>query len=582
MLARPQDRSRADPRAPASVQPSSSGRYTIYGQIGAGGMATVQYAHFVGPGGFSRPVAIKRLHPHFATDPGFVSAFLDEARIAARIAHANVVATLDVIEQPDEVSVVMEYVHGESLAGLFSLAQARGAPLPCKIATSLMVGVLHGLHAAHETCSERGEPLGIVHRDVSPENILVGSDGVARLLDFGIAKAKGRSRTTPTGELKGKLGYMAPEQYRGEEVDRRVDVYGASVVLWEALTGHMLFDGTNDAAVVNAVMNGVVRAPSELAPRLPTALDALVLRGLARNRDERFESAREMALALERDVGVATQSEVSDWLQGLAGPLLQERAAALGQLRLRTHEHSTQDASELGTRRLALDLAGAPTRASVMDGAAPARHAQPAESGLRARGPAPGRRWALLLLLPSLLGLASWGFWQRDAAPARPATGADAPPPAVERSIADAPPAAVERSIAGAPPPAVERSITGAPPSAESHSLADATPPAERRSSGAASTPGGQRATQAAQPSSAGHAARISPPVRTDSPTPARSAAAGGGQRLRAPSAAKPKRNGQPPTGLEPRAKEARKKPDCLQPYVIDALGIRRWKRECL
>jgi serine/threonine-protein kinase len=495
----------------------SSGRYTIYGQIGAGGMATVQYAHFVGPGGFSRPVAIKRLHPHFANDPGFASAFLDEARISARIAHANVVATLDVLAQTDEISVVMEYVHGESLAGLFGLAHARGTLLPYKIATSLLVGVLHGLHAAHETCSEHGEPLGMVHRDVSPENILVGSDGIARLLDFGIAKAKGRSRTTPTGELKGKLGYMAPEQYQGEDVDRRVDVYGASVVLWEALTGQVLFDGANDAAVVNAVMNGVVRAPSELVPGLPKALDMLVLRGLARNRDNRFESARQMALALERDVGVATQSEVSDWLHGIAGALLQERAAALGQLRQRREEHHTQEASELGTRRLAIDLAASvPTRAQALDAEPGALTGRRSESGLRPRKSARTGRWALLVF--ACLG---GGLWL--TAELKPSTA-----PTSSRTE-PLPGAAAERALPPEPAPALDL----------------------------------RAADVAAAPASA-------PALE---PLTARSAAAPRARR----EAERAKRE-----GAKPRAKSAREKADCTQPYVVDALGIRRWKRECL
>jgi serine/threonine protein kinase len=560
MLARPQDRSRADPRASADrsradprvsapIQPLSSGRYTIYGQIGAGGMATVQYAHFIGPGGFSRPVAIKRLHPHFASDPGFASAFLDEARISARIAHANVVATLDVLAQTDEISVVMEYVHGESLAGLFGLAQTRGTLLPYKIATSLLVGVLHGLHAAHETCSEHGEPLGMVHRDVSPENILVGSDGIARLLDFGIAKAKGRSRTTPTGELKGKLGYMAPEQYQGEDVDRRVDVYGASVVLWEALTGQVLFDGTNDAAVVNAVMNGVVRAPSELVPGLPKALDMLVLRGLARNRDNRFESAREMALALERDVGVATQSEVSDWLHSIAGTLLQERAAALGQLRQRREEHQTQEASELGTRRLAIDLAAAvdgsrasgrastPTRAQPLD-AESVLTGRSSESGLRARKTARPGRWALLLL-----ACLAAGIWLTSALTTSPA-------PATSRR---------ELELAPAEPRGQQPASQTLGKERAQELTVPALPATARAPQGALRT--------AAQPGATLEQGKAGS-SESAPPRPER--------------AEKLKREGRSKQSAKARDESARRKADCTQPYVVDALGIRRWKRECL
>lgn len=337
------------------VLPPSAGRYTVFGQIGAGGMAIVQYAQFNAPGGFSRPVAIKRLHAHLASDPAFAASFLEEALLSARISHANVVATLDVLSQPQELAVVMEYIHGETLAGLFAAARARSRAVPHRIAVTLLVGVLHGLHAAHETLSEQGEPLGIVHRDVSPENILIGSDGVPRLLDFGIARARGRVRATPRGELKGKLGYMAPEQYQTEDIDRRVDVYGASVVLWEALAGRPLHWAENDALVVKSVMEGDVTAPSTLNADVPAALDALVLRGLARDREQRFGSARELALALEREIGLASQSQVSDWVEELAGSLLRERAAALQHMK-RQAAANRAGAPEASTRRLPATL----------------------------------------------------------------------------------------------------------------------------------------------------------------------------------------------------------------------------------
>jgi serine/threonine-protein kinase len=331
---------------------SAGSRYTVYGEIASGGMAVVQYGRLSGPSGFARGVAIKRLHAQFARDPHFVSMFLDEARLAARVAHANVIPTLDVLATPGEVSVVMEYVPGEALSGLLTIAGAHGLSVPVRIAVTLLAGTLHGLHAAHETRSEEDELLHIVHRDVSPQNILVGSDGVARLIDFGIAKARGRSRVTPTGELKGKLAYMAPEQYRGEEADRRVDVYGASVVLWETLTGRMLFDGPNDAAVARAVLGDEVPKPSTLRADIPEALDRIVLRGLSRERELRYATAREMALALEREVGVVPQSEVSDWVHGLAGDVLTARAETVRQMRLRGDRQLTPAPGHGSTRRI--------------------------------------------------------------------------------------------------------------------------------------------------------------------------------------------------------------------------------------
>src|SRR4030088_3091893 len=178
-------------------------------------MATVHFGRLQGAAGFARSVAIKSLHPQYAKDPDFVAMFLDEARLAARIAHPNVVPTLDVVSQGDDLLLVMEYVRGSALSRLVRPLTQKGERMPQRIAGSIVSGVLRGLHAAHEAKSEIGEPLDIVHRDVSPQNVLVGTDGIARVLDFGVAKAAGRCYTTRDGNIKGKVPYMAPEQLEG-------------------------------------------------------------------------------------------------------------------------------------------------------------------------------------------------------------------------------------------------------------------------------------------------------------------------------------------------------------------------------
>ena len=313
-------------------------RYQVFDEIASGGMATVYYGRLLGPVGFSRVVAIKRLHPHLAKDPEFVAMFIDEARMAAKIRHPNVVPMLDVVATDEHLLLVMEYVQGETLARLIRRAQATGEPIPPPIAASIVVGALYGLHAAHEAKGDTGEPLGLVHRDVSPQNIVVGTDGIARVLDFGIAKASGRLQTTREGRLKGKLAYMAPEHVRGDKkVSRAADIYAASVVLWEALTGERLFDADNDAELLEKVLSGrTSQMISEHTSAIPGDLQPVVLRGLAVDPAARYASAHEMARDIERKTRVASAGEVSEWVEKMAADGLAAQARKLAEIASRT------------------------------------------------------------------------------------------------------------------------------------------------------------------------------------------------------------------------------------------------------
>jgi serine/threonine-protein kinase len=295
-------------------------------------MATVHFGRLSGPAGFSRTVAIKRLHPQYAKDPDFVTMFLDEARLAARVHHPNVVSTLDVVATEGEIFLVMEYVQGESFARLLRSVRSMMTPADTHVIATIMAGVLRGLHAAHEAKSEQGEPLGVVHRDVSPQNILVGVDGVPRVLDFGVAKAVGRLQTTREGQIKGKLAYMAPEQLHGAGVTRQTDIYAAAVVTWEALTGKRLFQEDNEAAIMTAILQRTIRPPSEIASHVPLSFDRVVMRGLERDPARRYGSAREMALDMERCVGVASSSEVGEWVESLAHDDLLKRASRVAEI----------------------------------------------------------------------------------------------------------------------------------------------------------------------------------------------------------------------------------------------------------
>lgn len=308
------------------------GRYALYRAIASGGMATVHLGRMLGGGGFKRTVAIKRLHPHIALDPEFNQGFLDEAHLAARIRHTNVVATYDVVFAGSELFLVMEYVPGESLARLLKSSIREGLTVSPSIVSSVVCGTLHGLHAAHEATTEAGEPLHLVHRDVSPQNILVGTDGIARVLDFGVAKAVGRLQSTQDGRLKGKLSYMAPEQLCGERVDRRTDVFAAGIVLWEALTGRKLFTGETEAATVSNVWNLPIQRPSAVGAAVDEAVDAVVMRALERDPTRRFSNARQMALALEAAVSIASPAQVEAWLLELAGDALKKRASEVAEI----------------------------------------------------------------------------------------------------------------------------------------------------------------------------------------------------------------------------------------------------------
>jgi serine/threonine-protein kinase len=305
------------------------GRYALFEEIAIGGTATVHLGRLIGDHDFARTVAIKRLHPHLVKNPEFVTMFLDEARLSSRIRHVNVAQTLDIVREGDEVFVVMEYVHGISIAALLRASCARDQRVPPPIAVSIISGVLEGLAAAHQARSESGEPLNLVHRDVSPENILVGADGVARLIDFGVAKAFGRTHTTRDGSLKGKLPYMAPEHVGGAATQQS-DLFSTSIVLWELITGVPLFRADHEAAVLQRVLHGEI-APPSVAAHLDDAgaraLDAVVLSGLARDPERRFPTARAMAQALAAALPFAPATEVAEYVADLCGRDLAERAA---------------------------------------------------------------------------------------------------------------------------------------------------------------------------------------------------------------------------------------------------------------
>jgi serine/threonine protein kinase len=305
------------------------GRYALYDAIGHGGTATVHLGRLMGPAGFSKTVAVKRMHESVSRDPEVAAMFLDEARISARIRHPNVVAATDLLALDGETFLVMEYVHGESLATLNDGLRGRGKRMPIEVAVHIMRDVLNGLHAAHEALDEVGQSLSLVHRDVSPHNIQIGIDGTARVLDFGIAKALGRLQDTHTGQVKGKLSYMAPEQLMGQPLDRRVDVFAAGVVLWETLVGKRLFIAEHPGQVVQRVLTETVPPLDALVPELSYSLMRAVARATERDPTKRFASAAEFARELEDAAELVSARAVGEWVRAAAGERLELRARRL-------------------------------------------------------------------------------------------------------------------------------------------------------------------------------------------------------------------------------------------------------------
>jgi serine/threonine-protein kinase len=270
------------------------GRYEVVGRLATGGMAEILLGRLLGPSGFERPVVIKRILPHLAEQPAFVDMFLDEARLAARIQHKNVVQVHELGQQGQNLFLVMEYLEGENAAGIIRRSLVASRPLPVALCAYIVAEACAGLHAAHELTDANGHPLGLVHRDVSPQNIFVTYGGGVKVLDFGIAKAADRTAHTEVGQLKGKFEYMSPEQCRGKPIDRRSDVFALGIVLYELLTQKRLYKRSTKLAVLEAVCRDPTPPPSTIVPGCPESLDRIAQRALAKLPDERYANAGDM------------------------------------------------------------------------------------------------------------------------------------------------------------------------------------------------------------------------------------------------------------------------------------------------
>jgi hypothetical protein len=299
------------------------GRYEILRPIGAGGMAELFLARVRGERGAAGLVVVKRILPHLARDPAFVQMFLNEARIASTLAHPNLVTITDFGQMDGAYFLAMEYVHGADLGELLETA-AEVEDLPLDVALTIVHGACVGLHHVHEKVGPDGLPLRLVHRDVSPSNVMVGYDGSVKVTDFGIATATALTRTTRAGTVKGKVSYMSPEQCTGGRLDRRADVFALGIILYEVTLLRRLFVGDNDYALMNQVIEGRVPPPHRVVPGYPPRLEAIVMRALARDADHRFDSAAQLQAAIERfahEQGIVLSPlAVAQWVERRLGP----------------------------------------------------------------------------------------------------------------------------------------------------------------------------------------------------------------------------------------------------------------------
>jgi eukaryotic-like serine/threonine-protein kinase len=303
------------------------GRYALFEKFATGGMATVHFGRLDGAGGFSRVVAIKRLLPHLVQNHEFTEMLLKEARLAARVRHPNVAATLDVVATKGDVLLVLDYVHGEALSTLCrSQAKEKKEQLPLPVAVGIMLDMLQGLAAIHDATDEKGRSLSLVHRDVSPPNVLVGADGVARVLDFGIATALEHIEETAPERRKGKRGYMSPEQLRGERLTQASDIFSAGIVMWELLAMRRLFPADQEKEPGEAVLRGDYPLVSQYRADIPLALDDIVKRALSTEPAARFRSMHELAEAVEAaSPARANARRIGEWVLDLARDALADR-----------------------------------------------------------------------------------------------------------------------------------------------------------------------------------------------------------------------------------------------------------------
>jgi serine/threonine-protein kinase len=504
-------------RREAAPIPERLGRYEIVERLASGGMGEVFVARFIAPGGFIKPVAVKRIHPHLASDETFIHMLHDEANVAAAIRHPNIIATIDVGADGDDHFVVVEYVSGDPLSRIVRDLRHKNMTMPPWVVAWVGAQIASALHAAHEARALNGERLDIVHRDVSLANILLSDAGHPMLFDFGVAKAKQRLVQTSAGELKGKLAYMAPETFHGAPVNRSVDIFALGVVLYELLTNISPFQRDSDLEIIGALQCAPIEPPSRAVPSIDPALDPIVLTAMARERDDRYRTAAEiehdlrawarMSLAKHDAASVAAwvaatfpdrQEARAALLSRIANPPPRPAAAGTGQVESATGGALGAGATPAHGSGIAAGDLGGMARLTTS-----ARIAQ--QGGIGAEG-APGRKKTWLgiagaagaLVTGSVLAIALFGGSSKQDAQSGQSEASTASTAASSATAAATPSdraASATSAGTGAQAAPAEDVVAAAAASASASAMAAAAgaqpaPPAAVTSTAAAATPG--------------------------------------------------------------------------------------------
>ena len=327
------------------------GKYTLIDRIAVGGMAEIFLARQAGLEGFEKTIVIKRIRPHLSKQASFVKMFLNEAKLAAQLNHPNIVQIYDLGKISESYFIAMEYIFGRDMRRIIPKADSMGIPFPMVYALKIASSVCEGLYYAHQKVDLYGNPLNIVHRDVTPENIFVSFDGTVKVLDFGIAKAANQIEQTRAGEIKGKLSYMSPEQCMGKPLDCRSDLFSLGTVLYEWLTGFKLFTGDSEVAILKSITEGKIYAPSYFKADIPEAVEAILMRALEKDRERRYQTAWDMQYDLDQFLSqyefTPSNIHLSNFLKQLFNDELEEEKSRLADSPRPTPEEVLDEAEEI-------------------------------------------------------------------------------------------------------------------------------------------------------------------------------------------------------------------------------------------